>query len=89
MPAALIAAKAYSWSSDSNPESIIQNTMANKIDAIIVAIIALRQSIGFSGADVAWPISTESGALTPNGKVIKNTHHHKRIKTTIPETISI
>jgi hypothetical protein len=66
-----------------------QNTMANRIDAIIVAIIALRQSIGFSGADVAWPTSTESGVFTPNGKVIKNTHHHSRIKTTIPETISI
>ena len=66
-----------------------QNTMINKIEATIVAIIALRLSIGFSGAEVAWPTLTESGIFTPNGKVIKNTHHHSKIKTTIPETISI
>jgi hypothetical protein len=89
MHTAFIAAKAYSCSSDSKPESITQNKMTNKIDAIIMAIIALRQIIGFSGADVAWPISTESGVFTPNGKVIKNTHHHNRIKTTIPETTPI
>jgi len=34
---------------------------------------------GFAGADVAWPISGESGGALPNGSTIKNTHHQSNI----------
>lgn len=60
-------------------ELISAFTTNHSTSAITDVMPAFVQSRGVFGAEGAWPFSGASDGFAPNGKVIKNTHHHKRI----------